>query len=291
MLADLTTAKPDWAKFCRPLLLLPNRAAQKHDYDTLNAFKDAQARYVHLLIENKQSYLDAANECDIEVTKHVLQLESQKLSVLEARLEIYATVLQGAPQGSLPIFFNENRQATDHASKNETHVTRAIVTFKQARMLVDAILLAEIIQRNKLIVDISEISSWDYTNHCYLMLNVFQRGTTQVYRHPVRKSKVQIKYFEASWPGDPVAHRIEPLPQSMASLTKKRLRDDAVDGQQMGPEEYKSMLYELMRALQNYLVLIDDDAKQSALASRGLVRSIPPQQCEDMIGIWLKDLL
>ena len=33
---------------------------------------------------------------------------------------------------------------------------------------------------------------------------------------------VQIKYVEASWPGDPVAHRIEPLHGSMHAHTKKK---------------------------------------------------------------------
>ena len=93
-------------------------------------------------------------ELDLEAAKHVLRRESQKLSLLDARLEIYDTVLQLVAQ----VAFNEVRLATDHTSNNDTKVKRAVVTFKQARMLVDAVSLEEIAKRKKLIVDISKIS-------------------------------------------------------------------------------------------------------------------------------------
>ena len=70
----------------------------------------------------------------------MLLRESQKLALLDSRLEIYDTVLQQVEE----IAFNEIRLATDHTSKNDTKVIRAIVTFKQARTLVDAVSLTDI---------------------------------------------------------------------------------------------------------------------------------------------------
>ena len=48
----------------------------------------------------------------------------------------------------------------------------------------------------------------------------------QVEKRRFCKQYVQIKYFEASWPGALVAHRIQPLHGSMHAHTKKRHRDD-----------------------------------------------------------------
>ena len=88
--------------------------------------------------------------------------ESQKLSLLECRLEIYTTVLEQVAQ----VAFNEIRLATDHTSNNDTKVKRAIVTFKQAGMLVDAVSLTDIANQKKLIVDISKISPWKHSDQC-----------------------------------------------------------------------------------------------------------------------------
>ena len=77
---------------------------------------------------------------DLEAVKHMLRRESQKLSLLEARLEIYETVLQQVAE----VAFNEQRLATNHSSRHDTKVRRAVVTFKQAKMLVDAVLREEI---------------------------------------------------------------------------------------------------------------------------------------------------
>ena len=122
--------------------------------------------------------------------------ETQKLNLLECRLEIYTTILEQVPQ----VPFNEMRLATDHTSDNDTKVKRAIVTFKQAGMLVDAVSLTEVAKNNKLIVDISKISPWNRSEECYLMLDVFRSGTMEVHKRPFRKRYVQIKYLEASWP-------------------------------------------------------------------------------------------
>ena len=148
----------------------------------------------------------------------MLRRETQKLSLLDCRLEIYTTVLQQVAQ----VAFNEVRLATDHTSKNEPKVIRAILTFKQALILVNAISLKHIADNNKLIVDIAKHLSWNYTNECYMMLDVFRSGTMQVVKRRFSTKYVQIKYFEASWPAALVAHRIQPLHGSMHALTKKK---------------------------------------------------------------------
>ena len=154
LLANVTLAVPDWTDHCAALSLLPSRASQNHDYEVLKSLRENQARYVDLLITTKENYVDEATELDLEAVKHMLRRESQKLSLLDASLEIYAAVLQQVAQFA----FNEIRLATDHASNNDTKVKRAIVTFRQAGMLVDAVSLTEIAKDSKLIVDISTIS-------------------------------------------------------------------------------------------------------------------------------------
>ena len=72
------------------------------------------------------------------------------------------------------------------------------MTFKQAEMLIYAISLEEIANTNKLIVDISKINPWDYSLHCYLLLDVFQTGTMEIGKRRFGKQYVQIKHFEAS---------------------------------------------------------------------------------------------
>ena len=148
----------------------------------------------------------------------MLRRESHKLSLLECRLTIYETVLEHVDH----IAFNEIRLATDHTSNNDTKAKRAIVTFKQAGMLVDAVSLKHIANSYKLIVDIEKISPWNYSDRCYLMLDVFRSGTMEVERRRLSSRFVQIKYFEASWPGALVAHRIEPLHGSMHAHTQKK---------------------------------------------------------------------
>ena len=80
----------------------------------------------------------------------------------------------------------------------------------------------EIAKNKKLTVDISKISPWNYSLECYLMLDVFRSGTMQVEKRRFCKQYVQIKYFEASWPGALVAHRIQPLHGSMHAHTENK---------------------------------------------------------------------
>ena len=220
LFTDVTMGVPDWTDFRAARPLLPSRASQKRDYENLKSLREKQARYVLLLMTTKETYFDAATEFDMAATTQVIRQESHKLSLLDSRLEIYATVLHHVTE----VAFNEIRLATDHTSKNEPNVKRAIVTFKQAKMLVDAVSLDEIHKNKKLIVDISTMRPWNKSLQCYLMLDVFRSGTMEVEKRRFRTQYVQIKYFEASWPGALVAHRIQPLHGSMHAHTKQSPR-------------------------------------------------------------------
>ena len=194
------------------------------------------------------------------------------------------------------VAFNEIRLATDHTSNNDTKVKRAIVTFKQAGMLVDAVSLTDIANNNKLIVDISKISPWNHSDQCYLMLDVFRSGTMQVEKRRFCTQYVQIKYFEASWPAALVAHRIQPLHGSMHAHTKQRHRsDDEVQQQvhdevQQRSQNYAFMLHNLMVMIQEYLLLSDDNKQRGALNSLHLVGSTAQLREDNRICIWLEDV-
>ena len=111
---------------------------------------------------------------------------------------------------------------------------------------------------------------------------------------------VQIKYFEATWPADLVAHRIQPLPGSMRSHTKKRYRRDdmvapwrpfsAEDDVKERSQNYASMLHNLMVTIQEYLLLSDDDKERGALNSLNLVGSTAQLRDDNRICIWLEDV-
>ena len=107
---------------------------------------------------------------------------------------------------------------------------------------------------------------------------------------------VQIKYFEASWPGALVAHRIQPLHGSMHAHTKKRHRSDDEDQQQVHDDvqqrsqNYAFMLHNLMVMIQEYLLLSDDDKQRRALKSLELVGSTAQLHEDNRICIWLEDV-
>ena len=111
---------------------------------------------------------------------------------------------------------------------------------------------------------------------------------------------VQIKYFEASWPGALVAHRIQPLHGSMHAHTKKRHRDDEgnqqlwsrsdEDEQQEHAQNYAFMLHNLMVVIQDYLLLSDDDNRCGARSSLELVDSTARLREDNRICIWLQEV-
>ena len=118
------------------------------------------------------------------------------------------------------------------------------------------------------------------------MLDVFQPGTLQVEKKPFCSQYVQIKYFEATWPADLVAHRIQPLHGSINAHTKKR----PYDYQKVQAQNYASMLHHLILTIQEYLLLSDDDERSGALKSLELVGSTPQQRSDNRICIWLEDV-
>ena len=120
------------------------------------------------------------NMCDAEATKELLQTETQKLNLLESRIAIYNTLHNDCSQVTTPatrcgyggphqmrpftILCNEMRLAADHTSKNEK-ATRAIVTFRQSRMLLGSISLDNLNKGNKVIADMRAYVRWDYHGH------------------------------------------------------------------------------------------------------------------------------
>ena len=54
-------------------------------------------------------------------------------------------------------------------------------------------------------------------------------------------------------------------------------------------ESYKSMLQNLMKAIQEYLLLSDDNTECAALRSLALVNSTAEQIDENRICVWLED--
>ena len=275
---DVIVAVPDWTDSCACLPLLPSRASEKCDYENLKSLRDKQARYLQLLTTLKGSNFDAATDSDLTTAKHALLREAKKLSLLDCRLEIYTTVLQQVPQ----VAFNEHRLATDHTSKNEPNVIRAILTFKQALILVNAISLKHIAENNKLIVDIAKHLPWNYTNKCYLMLDVFRSGTMQVEKRRFSTKYVQIKYFEASWPGALVAHRIQPLPGSMHAHTRKTRHRSGHETQQHVHDDVRQRSQDYAVMLRNLMVMIQDYI---------LLNGTPQQKGDNKICIWLEDMM
>ena len=76
------------------------------------------------------------------------------------------------------------------------------MTFKHAGMLAYAVSVIDIANKNKLIVDISKISRWNYSEQCYLTLDDFRIGTMQVEKRRFCKQYVQIN---SSQPVGPAA--------------------------------------------------------------------------------------
>ena len=194
--------------------------------------------------------------------------------------------------------FNEVRLATDHTSNNEPSVIRAIVTFKHAMMLVDAISRRQIAESYELIVDMQKFATWDDTKRCFLELDAFRTGTKYVYKKAITAPYLRIRHFEASRPGNDMAHRITPLPGFMFAHTTKRQRHDDEDWQPVPDkaeirqkcENYTSMLRNLMSVIQEYLLLSDDEDKPGgAKASSALVDGVYERQKDNRICIWVQE--
>ena len=291
LLTDIAAAAPNWMEFCLAAPLLPNRASDKHDYKALEELRNNQSRYIQELQEIKERNFTGADETDLFIISAILRKETRKLHVLEARLTIYRTVLEHVHE---QVAFNENRLATDYRSTNDIHSVRIIVTFKQMKKLLAAIDVGELLHNSKLVVDVATIKSWDYKLSCYLKLNAFIMGTMKVEPIFITARYVQIKYLEASWPGDDVVHRITPNPGSMKSHTKRKIQktndlSTTYDQQKKSADNYKAMLCNVMMEIQDYLLLTDDMDQTLQKASLHLCPSL--QQCGDhLICFWLQQL-
>ena len=218
LFANMTKDVPDWSRLCMALPLLPSRAAQKDDYDNLRSLRNEQARYVRQLYRFQDIHSDAGTETELEDAKHMLREEYQKLTLLDSRLDIYYSALQEGDQ----VAFNEQRLPNDHTSHNEPRVNRAIVTFRQAMMLINNVSLKEIYYNKRLVVDVRKFSRWNHKEKYYLLLDVFKNGTMDVEKKKIVTGTVQIKYFDASWPAAPVAHRVQPTHGYMNTLSETK---------------------------------------------------------------------
>ena len=290
LLTDITITVPDWMPFCLGADLLPKRASEKRDYKFLKDLRNHQARYIQEIQEIKEQNFIGADDTDLFIISGILRTETRKLNVLEQRLTIYNTVWDTV---NLQVAFNENRLSSDHRSTNDLHSQRIIVTFKQMKKLLAAIDEGELLRKSKLIVDIATIKPWDYKLDCYLKLNAFIMGTREIKPIFIKARYVQIKYLEASWPGDPVVHRLTPNPGSMKGHMKKKQKKDGLEmtyqEQKESADGYKSMLCELMTELQDYLLLTDDTEQTLQKASLDLCPSL--QDCGDhLICFWLQQL-
>ena len=166
-------------------------------------------------------------------------------------------------------------------------------------MLVNAASLKHIATTHALIVDISKFCPWNYSDGCWLLLDVFRSGTMHVEKRKFCSQYVQIKYLEASWPGALVAHRIQPTHGSMHAYTKRqknRYRSYEEVQQQVHydvkqrSQSYAFMLQNLMVMVQEYLLLSDDNEQCGALNSLKLVGSTAQVPEDNRICIWLEDV-
>ena len=107
----------------------------------------------------------------------------------------------------------------------------------------------------------------------------------EVEKRTFRTQYVQIKAFEASWPGARVAHRIQPLHGSMNAHTKNNRQDQCVHAQ-----SYASMLHNLMGAIQDYLLLNGNNKERGTLNSLELVDSTAEVREDNRICIWHEDV-
>ena len=120
---------------------------------------------------------------------------------------------------------------------------------------------------------------------------------------------MQIKYLEASWPQAFVADRIQPLSGTMHAQTKRKACYDDEPWHQVNDEvwqksrwqpvddevwqkccNYVSMLRNLMKTIQEYLVLSDDYLHSGALNSLTLVDGKAQTSDDNRICIWLENI-
>ena len=55
LFTDVSMGVPDWTDLCAALPLLPSRASQKRDYESLKSLREQQSRDVHQLFTIKES--------------------------------------------------------------------------------------------------------------------------------------------------------------------------------------------------------------------------------------------
>ena len=181
------------------------------------------------------------------------------------------------------------RLAADHSSGNDAKAHRAIVTFRQARMLLRTVSLEYLVTDNNVIADISKIFSWNCNRGYYVELDSFRRGTMTVQKFPARSQFMHIKWLEASWPGASTFHRLQPLPGSIRGhVQKKRAHGDDRDPW-TDAQNYCHMLSNLMGTIQDFLVLSDTAEERGAEKSLALLDRTAASSDDNVICMGLTE--
>ena len=176
------------------------------------------------------------------------------------------------------------RLAADHSSGNDTKAHRAIVTFRQARMLLRTVSLEYLVTDNNVIADISKIFSWNWNRGYYFELNSFRRGTRQVQKFAVCTEFLHIKWLEASWPAASTFHRLRPLPGSIRGHVQNKKRAHGYDRDLWtDAENYLQMLSTLMISIQDFLVLSDTAEERGVENSLALLNRTAKSQDDFLI--------
>ena len=147
-------------------------------------------------------FVDEASESDFKAAQLVLQPELRKLALLESRIDVYNCI--GLQMEAY--MFNEQRLPTSYRSKNEYKCLRTMFTFRQAIILCENISVRHLATDGKVVINWEDISQ-GYALSVYTFTN---DASPIVYERKIHKQFLQIKHFEANWPGDAVGNRITP---------------------------------------------------------------------------------
>jgi len=301
-LLEIARAAPNWSTTLDKLSLVPSRASEIRDHKEMQSLHTQQTKYLQLLREKLGILLENEDEADAEkeAAKQLMQIENKKLNLIEAKLRIYETVLENDSAVSfnddMTVSFNELWLAAGHNSRNNTNAVRVIISFDQARVLLENISLRDLIRHPNIVVcDIDKIAEWNYRENCYFIMDSFKPGTKEVTTFPVRTSRLHIRFLEASWPADDSIHRLEPLPGSIRKLfSKKRLHNESSwelhDQQQNEAQKYAKMLLKLTDQIQSFLVLSDSVEDDRAYKSLALLKKTPEGLGDNLICMWVEEL-
>ena len=190
------------------------------------------------------TFADGASESDLKAANLVLETEYRKLALLQNRLAIYNTISQQMEA----FLFNEQRLPSSYMTKNDAKSIRTMIRFRQVNLLIQNISNYYLATCGKVVIDIEKISGGSP-----LSLYAFTNNKTPtVSERKIHKRFLELKHFEANWPGEAVANRITPTHGGINSQTNKRTHKEAESINPSDPEvirsceSYKDMLGNLL---------------------------------------------